>query len=845
MVNQYQNNSFVDYNIKRGVIQLAFPQFGIYTLKPSLAGATKSIYATAPQQGDNQSISYTQALLPGTEVYYSAENNNTQRGVILSVNNNINQYKIDPYRLYRKLYFDSKDITANYSQKTTQFFWDELHNIFKKTFSVPVDKIADELLPGDFCISSGQGLQVFAGHSLFTIKASAFNYIEMSGITRTITALTDNFALLTADSQIQLKSGINKYKKASNLAESLGYLKEQGDVLQLKEQKVAEGDAYLYSLKLNAQLQKDNIQPLYRYQRFTGGILKGQNITILSTLQAEEKPEIFTVFSSCIAGDGSNTTTSVSAIRNIKAASFKGLINKQLTVQQLQKIEKVDEQAKKILKQDDNINNTEFSSVKHLLLQQLLNTPLSQILRIYVKDEKQLQALNKEQLVLGKALIQVLKDKKDKKQSAASISQQIPVQPVQLKEGQKKYINTSFISQQQDGSILIKDGWGSQIRMTKGNVYITSALDTFIQPGRDCIQLVPRNKSVTTNGQLVLTAQEKAMLVSQQDVVVASGISGEEGCTVIENRSSKNTQNTGMILRSNSNTSITATGDLFIGINDKRNKNAKDVATRSKGNIVIDTGGNLIFNADKAFKLTANTSAIYSVRNQKASGIEMSYSNIALISNKMQFATKYVQVGKTQKVFTNTKGISQETFTLSQGSTAKGRFRIKGDIVSQGIYMSGDLRNTGTIVAKNYVVLQKKSKKQIPGTSSAKAIKKHLAQLTNAQVPAYPLSKLQVSLPWYNDNYICQHQAMFMQSEQMSFASSFSFPMTCWQQQPLDDTKKFKFIYAKQTGQNKKSYVYPGQSAIKNGKILKWDNKKNKLSRLKLQKQYVTNSIKE
>lgn len=95
------------------------------------------------------------------------------------------------------------------------------------------------------------------------------------------------------------------------------------------------------------------------------------------------------------------------------------------------------------------------------------------------------------------------------------------------------YKCTSFITQEEDGSILIKDGWGSEIRMSGGNIYISSALDTFIRPGRDCIGLVPRRLELDANGAAVIAAKKSVKVASESNLYLSSAVSGEDGYTVL------------------------------------------------------------------------------------------------------------------------------------------------------------------------------------------------------------------------------------------------------------------------------------------------------------------------
>ena len=66
--------------------------------------------------------------------------------------------------------------------------------------------------------------------------------------------------------------------------------------------------------------------------------------------------------------------------------------------------------------------------------------------------------------------------------------------------------STSFISQEPDGSILLKDGYGSEIRMSQGNIYISPALDLQLRPGRDMWGLISRHMSLDSQGFAIINS---------------------------------------------------------------------------------------------------------------------------------------------------------------------------------------------------------------------------------------------------------------------------------------------------------------------------------------------------
>lgn len=81
----------------------------------------------------------------------------------------------------------------------------------------------------------------------------------------------------------------------------------------------------------------------------------------------------------------------------------------------------------------------------------------------------------------------------------------------------------SCITQEPDGSIVLRDTWGSQIRMSGGNIYISSANDTILMPCRNLSGIV--GQSLLLNTQLVqIAAKHRLSLMCAQDIAIKAGL---------------------------------------------------------------------------------------------------------------------------------------------------------------------------------------------------------------------------------------------------------------------------------------------------------------------------------
>jgi hypothetical protein len=122
-------------------------------------------------------------------------------------------------------------------------------------------------------------------------------------------------------------------------------------------------------------------------------------------------------------------------------------------------------------------------------------------------------------------------------------ARKVSVQPYS-EEGKRKgdytiYDTSSAIKQLPDGSVVIYGGNGEEIRMYRGNIYLTCPGDIITQPGRDSINMAPRNNVLKAGkGTLELSSQNTASLVADGSIQVCAAASGNNpGTLLLENKS--------------------------------------------------------------------------------------------------------------------------------------------------------------------------------------------------------------------------------------------------------------------------------------------------------------------
>lgn len=99
------------------------------------------------------------------------------------------------------------------------------------------------------------------------------------------------------------------------------------------------------------------------------------------------------------------------------------------------------------------------------------------------------------------------------------------------------YPNACGIDLLEDGGVAISDGFGAQIRMTGGSIFIDAPGDIVLRAGRNVISMAGRDVVGRAHGSVELSAAHKAVRIkAETDVEVLAGNGGEKGAVLIESR---------------------------------------------------------------------------------------------------------------------------------------------------------------------------------------------------------------------------------------------------------------------------------------------------------------------
>lgn len=101
----------------------------------------------------------------------------------------------------------------------------------------------------------------------------------------------------------------------------------------------------------------------------------------------------------------------------------------------------------------------------------------------------------------------------------------------------KLFKNSSAFLMADDGSVLLNDGHGSEIRMHRGSITISPAVDLKLAPGRDIVEIVPGKRVSRARGRVEFSSSEGSVAIKAEHnmQLAAGGAAG--GVTTIENRS--------------------------------------------------------------------------------------------------------------------------------------------------------------------------------------------------------------------------------------------------------------------------------------------------------------------
>ena len=208
------------------------------------------------------------------------------------------------------------------------------------------------------------------------------------------------------------------------------------------------------------------------------------------------------------------------------------------------------------------------------------------------------------------------------------------------------FASTSFISQEADGSILICDGYGSEIRMSRGNIYISPALDLFLRPGRDLSAMVPRHQSYNAQQTTTINSSTSIYIRAINDLKLVGATEGN-GMVTLECQAKEAAPTSGLLLKSMCGSTMIG-NDIYIGRNVGDGVTEGRVSTPQRnGTIIIDaceTGTMTLRSKENV--VDASSVCLVASANNTASALRISPAMIGIYAHGVEIPANVQIQGK-------------------------------------------------------------------------------------------------------------------------------------------------------------------------------------------------------
>jgi hypothetical protein len=297
-----------------------------------------------------------------------------------------------------------------------------------------------------------------------------------------------------------------------------------------------------------------------------------------------------------------------------------------------------------------------------------------------------------------------------------------PGRPVKL------FKNSSVFLMAEDGGIVIGDGFGGEIRMSRGTVTISSAADMKLLPGRDLISMVPGNSIHKAQDRIELSSTKGSVAIkADENLNMLSGNSGQ-GATVIENRGAGDpfTQVTadnlqagdalkgGVIVKATGGGGVANLGSYLYGAGYPTGDGASESGVDPVDcPIVFDSGGAATLMKGLAGGFMYSTGFLGASRSTTGiyfdqSACTMVGSSIAgIVANEVAFDRGSGSISKPRLTRTGIQNITRSLPGISQiimGANVKldGLLEVKDNtILEKNLTVGGSISNADGAIAKN------------------------------------------------------------------------------------------------------------------------------------------------
>lgn len=449
--------------------------------------------------------------------------------------------------------------------------------------------------PGDYDIKdykSTVGLHI--GKYIAQLRGSTLSYIDLSGMEDKIRVVATTIEHHTDTTYSTTLPDMSSTNTAIGCYEALGVLSEEEDPVVI-------GDTG------ELELAREDAIPFYRLQSTTGQLIDGTESLVLIPPVDVEQHDISTepiiVAKKRTALSGNITEASAFAVMSVKSPTIIGMHQvgyNQEPKDPLQDPDILQSYIPKEVDQEEEEEQTVPENDEERIRDAALDKLMEYALNDYFLDKIADKLADRGLIVASKeaTMDKVLWEDKDTAEYGPTLKAAYPPPPkIEVNDPitgntYTYYRSTSFISQEPDGSILLKDGYGSEIRLSQGNIYISPALDLFLRPGRDLSAMVPRHQSFNSQYSCTINSGDSIYIRAHEDLKVVAGTT-EKGGISLESVGVRQSNDKLPGINIKSATGVGITGEhIYIGGKSSPGTTKKSVSNGSTNNsVVIDAGG--------------------------------------------------------------------------------------------------------------------------------------------------------------------------------------------------------------------------------------------------------------
>lgn len=577
---------------------------------------------------------------------------------------------------------------------------DDLKDFAGTYFRSHANSTDKDVLPGDVdIVNNGGAASLHIGKYVAQLKGSPLAFIDVAAIEDRIRLVASQVDIHTINTYHHIGDDVSASGVAADAAEAFGLPAGTNIEIPIVSTEEESND-----------LSEDTV-PLFRLQSTEGPAVDGKEDLVVGFPQDVEKHTDTTVppvlSKDRTAFSGERTIASAKGISSVKSPALQAVF--QYGYHYVNSHTTAEKKLDLLTPYERSIEEPEETPQAADLDQEVMDAAINKIVdKLFTKDY--LPVLMQRMMEAGLIVSEVPLSTKFTEHTEFGPSTE-PAYPLpkflKLKDpvtGQEHlyFDSTSFISQEPDGSILLKDGYGSEIRMSQGNIYISPALDLQLRPGRDMWGLISRHMCLDSQGYAIINSNKSVYLRAVGDMQLAAAADKDgHGKLTIECDDRTGSQESGLILRSLGNAAFTG-HNMYVGINkgDSRTTNRVEDTDRA-GTIIFDAGSQGVI-MEKSNRHQINSGIFTTVvsSGQHYSALTVSGNNIGLYAQvvNMPAQLKMTPVNGSQKIGIIQNGVEQK---VAIDVNSEPDIMLKETTISHGQIITTNLvLSMGTIIGK-------------------------------------------------------------------------------------------------------------------------------------------------